>query len=272
MSGVSKAFFLKVWIQSSKCMQYQVLVPIMVLNSLRYETVSENVHKGLPICFLYQQQLKTDARLMGRGTHLGHRIAQGNWNSNEKNQTINLLEHRAIKLAIWRFQSYHKGPGHFGPVRQLYHCGISQQSRRTQSSSSHVEPIENPTVSVSETRHLSSRYYPLSKTQPSPTNSMAIERKVLIAKMIGTVLFSRWYLMLKASNWSRFSSRCQENNKHSGIPAILDFLQDGVDKELHPSTTALQVSATSGIFTCKIFWFLGRGSSNFQFAQSNQTG
>lgn len=116
------------------------------------------------------------------------------------------------------------------------------------------------------------RPIPSSGFSLASADSLVIERKALAmlrrsARVIQTLLAPRRASTQKvySSIWSRSSGWCQEHGadlRKLEISAILDILQEGLDKGLQSSTTAHQVSAFRSIF------FMGSAGS---LAENPQT-
>ncbi|XP_069833017.1 uncharacterized protein [Dendropsophus ebraccatus] len=101
-----------------------------------------------------------------------------------------------------------------------------------------------------------------SGSQESPPDSMAIERQILIDRglseqVITTLLASKKRVTseIYLRTWRAF---CRFVNKPINvlvppdIPVVLDFLQEGLNKRLRPSTIRVQISALSSLFDFKL--------------------
>ncbi|EMP36878.1 hypothetical protein UY3_05962, partial [Chelonia mydas] len=90
------------------------------------------------------------------------------------------------------------------------------------------------------------------------TNTLVIEREALeglglSSRVIKTLLYSRRVPLLKVYSsciWSRCNHWCQVhsgNPRNPGISTILDFLQEGIDRDLQLSTIVCQESILSSV-------------------------
>lgn len=75
-------------------------VPLSVRQSLRWWSVSANMNKGKHISVLSEETLVTDASLSDWGALWNDEPVQGRWSESESRMPINLLELRAICLAL----------------------------------------------------------------------------------------------------------------------------------------------------------------------------
>nr|XP_056713104.1 RNA-binding protein 33 [Euleptes europaea] len=80
-------------------------LPLRVRKSLRWWASRENLTK--PTQYLHEDplQLFTDASLEGWGATLNGQMAQGRWSAQESNLHINVLELRAVRLALLFFSA-----------------------------------------------------------------------------------------------------------------------------------------------------------------------
>lgn len=84
-------------------MTNKVYLPPQVHLSLRWWQ-SPAILRGCHFLDLDQTVLTTDASLHGRGGHLLNQVAQGQWSSAEKLNSINFLELQVIRLALYHFR------------------------------------------------------------------------------------------------------------------------------------------------------------------------
>lgn len=81
-------------------------VPSSLKKDLRWWNSRERLSAGVSLLDAPQVILTMDACLVGWGAHLEGKLLQGHWSTQESRFSIDLLELRAIRLALLGFQPY----------------------------------------------------------------------------------------------------------------------------------------------------------------------
>lgn len=100
---------LRRWDGSLHTLDKKILLPSVVRRDLQWWLVSPAVSQGRSFLPLTWAVITTDASLSGWGAVFGHHTVQGRWSLEESRLQINLLELRAICLALSHWTSLLRG-------------------------------------------------------------------------------------------------------------------------------------------------------------------
>ena len=97
-------YFLSQWRPSTGNQQDMIPVPVSLRSHLLWWTNQVNLSQGVPLeAPQFKYRVYTDASTVGWGAHLDDLTVQGKWSQEETQLHINILEMRAVRLALIKF-------------------------------------------------------------------------------------------------------------------------------------------------------------------------
>ncbi|XP_077319413.1 uncharacterized protein LOC143941240 [Lithobates pipiens] len=91
---------LSVWKKKVQALDFPIRLSPDVCQSLNWWLISSNLQKGKSFLLVSWKEATTDASLLGWGAVLEEDSVQGRWSKSERALPINILEIRAVRLAL----------------------------------------------------------------------------------------------------------------------------------------------------------------------------
>ncbi|XP_039203199.1 vomeronasal type-2 receptor 116-like [Crotalus tigris] len=212
--------------------------------------------------------LTTDASPFGWGAHLQLQWAQGRWSQQDLLNNINWLELRSIHLALQHFKNVIAGQhvlvltDNIAAKAHPRSAGFYMSGRKFSWSLliGHDDHGSRTWWNYPSHPHGGFRQVILGPAV-AQSNRLALERQALShdsysSRVIAVIQQSRHALMNRIYNatWKSFCNWCAGHKVElSGVsvPIVLEFLMDGLDKGLSPSTIHRQVAALATVLMCE---------------------
>ena len=97
-------YFLSFWRPYKDSLETHIPIRDPLLQHAHWWLMRDNIFRGTPLHIPSEVVLWTDASLTGWGAHMGNHQASGVWTAQQQTWHINMLEMKAVELALHHFQ------------------------------------------------------------------------------------------------------------------------------------------------------------------------
>ena len=102
-------YFLSFWRPNKDSSETHIPIRDPFLQHAHWWLMRDNIFRGTPLHIPSEVVLWTDASLTGWGAHMGNQQASGVWIAQQQTWHINMLEMKAVELALHHFQQQLQG-------------------------------------------------------------------------------------------------------------------------------------------------------------------
>ena len=102
-------YFLSFWRPYKDSLEAHIPIRDPLLQHAHWWLMKDNIFRGTPLHIPSEVVLWTDASLTGWGAHMGNHQASGIWTAQQQTWHINMLEMKAVELALHQFKRQLQG-------------------------------------------------------------------------------------------------------------------------------------------------------------------